>query len=154
MCCTSIWHFIWGRNECVTNEHQRTSAGRLPDLWINKFWPLRYLFATLLIMCTMIVRWRNSLCYIHTEEYSPKSYVVNFRTQISSRQSEEQTMFFTCEKNYTSNHKPQRCVSFAPKFTPFISACSAASHTFNEKGFTQRVFLAKRSEKHFGNGVE
>ena len=99
--------------------------------------------------------------YIHTEKYSPKSYVVNFRTQISYSQSEERTMvftrekndtsnqnrercFFTCEKNDTSNQKPQRCMSFAPKFPPFIAACSAASHTFNEKSFTQRVFLAKK----------
>ena len=82
--------------------------------------------------------------YIHTEKYSPKSYVLNFRTQISSSQSEERTMvftrekmirpiriandvFFTCEKNDTSNQKPHRCVSFAPKFPPFIAACSAAS---------------------------
>ena len=36
--------------------------------------------------------------YIHTEKYSPKSYVVNFRTQISSSQSEERTMVFTREK--------------------------------------------------------
>ena len=35
-------------------------------------------------------------------------------------------------------------MSFAPKFPPFIAACSAASHTFNEKSFTQRVFLAKK----------
>ena len=77
---------------------------------------------------------------IHTEKYSPKSYVVNFRSQISSSQSEERTMVFTREKN----QKPQRCVSFAPKFPPFIGACSAASHTFNEKNFTQRVFLAKK----------
>ena len=57
--------------------------------------------------------------------------------------------FFTCEKNDTSNQKPQRCVSFAPKFPPFIAACSAASHTFNEKSFfsTQRVFLAKKVKK-------
>ena len=82
--------------------------------------------------------------YIHTEKYSLKSYVVNFRTQISSSQSEERTMVFTREKNDTSNQKPQRCVSFAPKFPPFIAACSAASHTFNEKSFTQRVFLAKK----------
>ena len=33
--------------------------------------------------------------YIHTEKYSPKSYVVNFRTQISSSQSEEQTTWFS-----------------------------------------------------------
>ena len=88
----------------------------------------------------------KSIYYIHTEKYSPKSYVVNFRTQISSSQSEELTMVFTREKNDTSNQKPQRCVSFAPKFPPFIAACSAASHTFNEKSFfsTQRVFLAKK----------
>ena len=41
--------------------------------------------------------------YIHTEKYSPKSYVVNFRTQISSSQSEEQTMVFTREKNDKSS---------------------------------------------------
>ena len=48
------------------------------------------------------------------------------------------------EKNDKSNQKPQRCVSLAPKFPPFIAACSAALHTFNEKSFTQRVFLAKK----------
>ena len=37
---------------------------------------------------------RNDFYYIHTEKYSPKSYVVNFRTQISSSQSESRTMFF------------------------------------------------------------
>ena len=52
--------------------------------------------------------------------------------------------FLRWGKNVTSNQKPQRCVSFAPKFPPFIAACSAASHTFNEKSFTQRVFLAKK----------
>ena len=52
--------------------------------------------------------------------------------------------FFTCEKNDTSNQKPQTCVSFTPKLPPFIAACGAASHTFNEKSFTQRVFLAKK----------
>ena len=92
--------------------------------------------------------------YIHTKKYSPKSYVVNLRTQMSSSQSEERTMvfmrekndtsnqnreqcFFTCEKNDTSNQKPQRCVSFAPKFPPFIAACRAASHTFYSKSFSR-----------------
>ena len=37
-----------------------------------------------------------------------------------------------------------RCVHFTPKFRPLIAACSMASHTFNEKCFTQRVFLAKK----------
>ena len=58
-------------------------------------------------------------------------------------------MVFTCEKNDTSNQKPQRCVSFAPKIPPFIAACSAASHIFNEKSFTQRVFLAKKVKNIF-----
>ena len=52
--------------------------------------------------------------------------------------------FFTCEKNDMSNQKLQRSVSFASKLPPFIAACSAPSHTFNEKSFTQRVFLAKK----------
>ena len=63
----------------------------------------------------------------------------------TSNQNRERC-FFTCEKNDMSNQKPQRCVSFAPKFPPFIAACSAPSHTFNEKSFfsTQRAFLAKK----------
>ena len=51
--------------------------------------------------------------------------------------------FFTREKNDTSNQKPQMCESFAPKFPPLIAARSSAWHTFNEKSFTERVFLAK-----------
>ena len=43
-------------------------------------------------------RFGNYIYYIHTEKYSPKSYVVNFRTQISSSQSEERTMVFTRQK--------------------------------------------------------
>ena len=35
-------------------------------------------------------------------------------------------------------------MSFQPKFPPFVAACNAASHTFNEKSFDQRVFLAKK----------
>ena len=51
----------------------------------------------------------EELHYIHTEKYSPKSHVVNFRTQISSSQSEEGTMVFTREKNDTSNQNRERC---------------------------------------------
>ena len=61
----------------------------------------------------------------------------------TSNQNRERC-FFTREKNDTSNQKPQGCASFAPKFPPFIAAGSAASHTFNEKRFTRRVFLAKK----------
>ena len=71
----------------------------------------------------------------------------------TSNQNRERC-YFTFEKNDTSNQKPQRCVSFASKFPPFIAACSAASHTFNDKSFTQRVFLVKEVKKHSGNGVE
>ena len=91
--------------------------------------------------------------YIHTEKYSPKSYVVNFRTQISSSQSEERTMLFTHEKNDTSNQKPQRCASFAPKFPPFIAVCSAASHAFNEKSVTQRKKSKNISEMEWNSFV-
>ena len=35
-------------------------------------------------------------------------------------------------------------MSFTPKFPPFIATCIAASHTFNKKSFTQRVFLVKK----------
>ena len=63
----------------------------------------------------------------------------------TSNQNRERC-FFTCEKNDTFNQKPQRCVSFTPKFPPFIAACSSASHTFNEKSFTQRFFLATKVE--------
>ena len=90
-----------------------------------------------MILCSNLFKF--TFYYIHTEKYSPKSYVVNFRPQISSSQSVERTMvftrekndtsnqnrercFFTCEKNDMSNQKPQRCVSFAPKFPPFIAA--------------------------------
>ena len=82
-----------------------------------------------------------------------KAMSLIFRTQLSSSQSEERTMvftrektdtsnqnrercFFTREKNDTSNQKSQRCVSFAPKFPPFIAACSAA-HIQREKFYSK-----------------
>ena len=57
--------------------------------------------------------------------------------------------FFKGEKNGMSNQKPQRCVSFAPEFLLFISACSLQrprfascfAKTFNEK---------RKSEKRLG----
>ena len=96
--------------------------------------------------------------YINNEKYSPKSYVVNFRTQISSSQLEERTMvftgkkndtsnqnrercFFTCEKNDTSNQKPLRCVSFAPKFPPF--------HTHWTRKVLLKEFVSQKKWKTF-----
>ena len=59
--------------------------------------------------------------------------------------------FLMCEKNDTSNQKSKRCVSFAPKFPPFIGACSLQRQCFPdiiEKSFSRQLFLVK-SEKHF-----
>ena len=74
--------------------------------WIHIL--LRYLsheFSVLLSITLSglsLINWtpavRICIYYIHTEKYSPKSYVVNFRTQISFSQSEERTMVFTREK--------------------------------------------------------
>ena len=49
-------------------------------------------------------------------------------------------MFFhVWEKWYVQSEATEVC-----EFRAKIPACSAASHTFNEKSFTQRVFLAKK----------
>ena len=127
----------------MSTPHQHhVNATLMPSKLLSSYWS-----------SSLLTKLSNYIYYIHTEKYLPKSYVVNFCTQISSSQSEERTMvftrekndtsnqnrercFFTCEKNDTSNQKPQRCVSFAPKFPPFIAACSAASHTFNEESFS------------------
>ena len=59
-------------------------------------------------------------------------------------QSESRTMFFhVWEKWYVQSEATEVC-EFRAKILPFIAACSAGSHTFNEKSFTQRVFLAKK----------
>ena len=81
---------------------------------------------------------------------------------MSSSQSEERTMvftrekndtsnqnrercFFTCEKNDTSNQKPQMCVSFAPKFPPFLAACLALLRTHSRrKVFLKEFFPVKK----------
>ena len=73
------------------------------------------------------------------------SYIFVRKLVLANQRSEQ--CFFWCEKNDTSNQKPQRCASFAPKFPPFIAACSAASHTFNEKVLLKEFFSLK-SEKH------
>ena len=71
---------------------------------VTKFSP-KILFS--LVSCSNVSH--NIFYYIHTEKYSPKSYVVNFRTHISSSQSEERMMVFTREKNDTSNQNRERC---------------------------------------------
>ena len=93
----------------------------------------------------------------------------NLHTQMSPSQSEERMfftrekkklkrpiiiakdLFFSCEKNDTSNQKPQRYVSFGPKFLPFLAlaACSAlalrvASQIFHEERQLSRVFSVEK----------
>ena len=63
-------------------------------------------------------RRRKAFIYIHTDKYSPKNYVVTMPIRGAN------DVYFTCEKNDTSNQKSQRSVSLAPKFPPFIGACS------------------------------
>ena len=104
---------------------------------------------------------------MHTEKYSPKSYVVNFHRQMSSSQSEERTMAFTRAKkdtsnqnregcflrwgkNVTSNQKPQRCVSFAPNFRLFLQVAATLPTNSTRKVFLEEFFLTK-SENNFGN---
>ena len=48
-------------------------------------------------------------------------------------------------KNDTSNQKPQGCVSFAPKFPPFLAACWAPLRTHSRrKVFLKEFFLVKK----------
>ena len=74
--------------------------------------------------------------------------------------SESRTILvFTSEKNRTSNLKPQRCVSFTPKFPPFICACnfnfSALALRVLRRHSTRNFFLEelfwRKSEKPLGN---
>ena len=46
------------------------------------------------------------------------------------------------KKKWCVQSEATEVCQFAPKFPPF--ACSAASHTFNEKRFSRRVFLVKK----------
>ena len=116
---------------------------------------MRKLWNILFISTTKII----TLYYIHTEKYSPKSYVGNFRTQISSSQSEEWTMIFTRKKMirpiriandvFPSVRKmirpirSHRGVWVSRQNSLLLLQLAAPLHTFNVKSFTQRVFLAK-----------
>ena len=51
-------------------------------------------------------------------------------------------MVVTREKNVTSNQHPQKCVSFAPKFPPFLAACAAERRFAHIRG--EKFFLVKK----------
>ena len=71
---------------------------------------------------------------IDTEIYSLKRLVLanqrsercfsHVKKKNETSNHNRESSFFNCEKNDTSNQKPQRYVSFAPKFLPFIGSCS------------------------------
>ena len=65
----------------------------------------------------------------------------------TSNQNRER-LFFTRERNDASDKNPQRYVSFAPQFPPFIGAfglqrlcLEVTSQIFKEKRFSPRVLL-------------
>ena len=90
--------------------------------------------------------------YIHTEKYSPKSIrkwvLANQRSELWFSHVKKMIrpiriandIFSRVRKNDTSHQKPQRCVSFAPKFPPFIAACWAPLRTHSWKKVFLRVF--------------
>ena len=110
---------------------------------------------------------RIFIYYIHTEKYSLKSCVVNFDTQMSSSQSEGWTMVFTREKKWYVQSESRTmffhmwekwCVQseatevceFRAKIPAFsCSLLIAASHIFEEKSFSQRVFFFSKKRKTF-----
>ena len=89
-----------------------------------------------------------NLYYIHTEKYSPKSkwVLANQRSELwfshvkkMIRPIRIANEVFYMWENDTSNQKPQRCVSCAPKFPPFLAACWAPLRTHSRR----EVFLKK-----------
>ena len=60
---------------------------------------------------------------------------------------------FRCENSDTSNQKPQRFVSFAPKFPPYICSCSLQRRfaDIQRETFFSNSFSRNKSKKHLGN---
>ena len=60
---------------------------------------------------------------------------------------------FRCENSGTSNQKPQRFVSFAPKFPPYICSCSLQRRfaDIQRETFFSNSFSRNKSKKHLGN---
>ena len=85
--------------------------------------------------------------YIHTEIYALKSHVVNFRTELSSGQSEERMTFFTCEKHRRPIRGHERCFFTAANFPPPVSFLGGRSlHPFiqREDFFRGKLLLDER----------
>ena len=112
-----------------------TCTLRLPDLWINKFWPLRYVFATLLVMYTMIVRWRNSLSALLLLKWITKS-CWNFGESVSeSKHICQCDRFIFCILLWV--HHNSMLLTLRKKFI-----CSTVLHTI-------RIASHRNSRQHF-----
>ena len=76
--------------------------------------------------------------YVHTEKYSPKSYVVNFLTQISSSQSESRMMYFHMwEKWYVQSEATEVCEFRAKIPTFYCSLQRRFAHIQQEKFYSK-----------------
>ena len=99
--------------------------------------------------------------YIHTEKYSPKSIrkwvLANQRSELWFSHVKKMIrpiriandIFSRVRKNDTSNQKPQRCVSFAPKFPPFIAACWAPLRKHSWRKIFSKSFFSLEKWKTF-----
>ena len=136
--------------ELLTYQKSNEWAQRTSEIYVIQKQRVRMYRTPALSMCYCVY-------YIHTEKYSPKSYVVNLHTKMSSSLEEERAIFstrekkkairpiriandvfFTCKKNDTSHdQKSQRCVSFATKFPPFIERFHMTSRRHES---TRKVF--------------
>ena len=100
------------------------------------------------------------LCTVHTEKYSPKSYVINLHMQMSSSQSGEQRWFSHMKKKRYVQWESQRCFfhlwekwyvqseatevcEFSAKIPAFYRRLQLRRHAMR-KVFFQRVFLLKK----------
>ena len=85
---------------------------------------------SIILLLTYILR--NSHREAMSQSFKRKRFLANQRSEryfsyVKKNDTSNQNRvrwFFTYEKNDMSNQRPQWCVSFAPKFLPFIGACS------------------------------
>ena len=75
----------------------------------------------------------TTVYYIPTEKYSPKSYVINFPTQVCSSQSEEQMMFFTCKKVISPTRTANNVFFFSRGEKRYVQSKATLVHEFHAK---------------------
>ena len=81
------------------------SVYRYWDILTEKIWKI-------FIRKWVLANQRSKRCFSHVKKKLKRPITI------------ARDLFFSCEKNDTSNQKPQRYVSFAPKFLPLIGSCS------------------------------